>query len=161
MTMLAKHPKTVFVGQAVRFDGQRANASFSGVPQGKRIEMPVCEDFQMGFCSGLALDGFIPISFYPRWDFLILAANQLVNHLDKMPLMGAFKPKVIIRTAVGAKFPLDPGHQHTQDHSRAFQRMLDTVKVIELRTAEQIFPTYQWALESKDSCVLVEYMKDY
>ena len=63
---------------------------------GKRIEMPICEDFTVGFCTGLALEGYIPVCFIPRWDFLILAANQIINHLDKIPLLGGFKPKVII-----------------------------------------------------------------
>ena len=55
MTALARHPKTIFVGQAVKYGGQRAHATFANVPMEKRIEMPVCEDFQMGFCTGLAL----------------------------------------------------------------------------------------------------------
>lgn len=161
MSLLAEHPKTLFVGQAVRYDGQRAHATFAGVPMDRRIEMPVCEDLQMGFSTGLSLEGYIPLSFFPRWDFLILAANQLVNHLDKIPLMGGFRPKVIIRTAVGANKPLDPGHQHTQDHSSAFQRMLKTVKLIELRTAESVVPSYKWALETDGSSILVEYMEKY
>lgn len=95
MSLLAEHPKTVFVGQGVRYDGQRMHASFQGVPMEKRIEFPVAEDFQMGFCTGLALEGYIPICVYPRMDFLLLALNQLVNHLDKID---GFRPKVIIRS---------------------------------------------------------------
>ena len=49
----------------------------------KKIELPVFEDVQMGLSTGLALQGFIPITCYPRFDFLILAMNQLVNHLTK------------------------------------------------------------------------------
>jgi pyruvate/2-oxoglutarate/acetoin dehydrogenase E1 component len=131
MAVLAQHPKTLFVGQAVRFDGQRAHATFKDVPMERRIEMPVCEDFQMGFCTGLALEGYIPVCFFPRWDFAILAANQILNHLDKIPLLGGFRPKVIIRTAVGASAPLDPGPQHTQDYTQQFREMCRTVNVIE------------------------------
>ena len=41
-----------------------------------------------------------PISIFPRWNFLLLAANQLVNHVDKINEMGAkkFRNKIIIRT---------------------------------------------------------------
>src|SRR5688572_29899818 len=101
MEWLGNQPRTLFVGQQVRFDGQRLHATLNGVPMERRIEMPVAENFQMGFCTGLALAGYMPISIYPRFDFLLLAADALVNHLDKLPLMGGFKPKVIIRTAVG------------------------------------------------------------
>ena len=59
----------------------------------------------MGISTGLALQGYIPITCYPRFDFLILAMNQLVNHLDKIRHMSfdEFKPRVIIRTSIGSK----------------------------------------------------------
>ena len=161
MGLLAEHQKTLFVGQAVKYSGQAAYGTFRDVPMDRRIEMPVCEDFQMGFCAGLALEGFIPISFYPRWDFLLMAAGQLVNHLDKFPLMSKFRPKVIIRTAVGRSAPLNPGPQHTQNHTHAFRQMLHTVDVHELFKAEYIVPTYQKALESERSCIVVEHMSKY
>ena len=157
--MLSYHPQTVFVGQAVAYDGQRAHATFANVPSSKRIEMPVCEDFQMGFCTGLALEGYIPICFFPRWDFAILAANQIINHLDKIPLLGGFRPKVIIRTAVGARYPLNPGRQHTQDYTIDFTHMLHTVEV--MRAGENPVFAYQYALHSDRSIIVVENMSDY
>lgn len=161
MTLLAEHPKTVFVGQAVKYSGQAAFNTFSGVPIERRIEMPVCEDFQMGFCIGLALEGYIPICFYPRWDFLLMAAGQLVNHLDKIPLMSGFRPKVIIRTAVGRSKPLNPGPQHTQNHTHAFRQMLRTVDVHELFNPAYVVETYQKALKSERSCIVAEHMDKY
>lgn len=161
MTMLAGYPKTLFVGQAVRYDGQRAHATFSGVPMEKRIEMPVCEDFQMGFCAGLALEGYIPICFFPRFDFLIIAANQLINHLDKIPVLGDFRPKVIIRTAVGARAPLDPGPQHTQDYTIPMSMMLKNTDLFQLTSAERIVSHYQWVLQSERSAIMIEYMDKY
>ena len=161
MAQLAKDPRTLFVGQAVRFDGQAAFETFRGVPMAKRIEMPVCEDFQMGFCTGLALQGFVPVSFYPRFDFLILATNQLVNHLDKLPLMGGFRPKVIVRTAVGRSTPLDPGPQHVQNHTEAMRLMLKTMKVIDLRTPFDVLDGYAAALTGSESVLMVEHMELY
>ena len=161
MAMLARHEKTVFVGQAVRYDGQRLHSTLKDVPMDRRIEMPVCEDFQMGFCTGLALEGHIPVSIYPRWDFLLLAANQLINHLDKIPLMGAFQPKVIVRTAVGSSKPLNPGHQHVQNHTHAFRQMCHTIDIYEIFAAHHVMDTYQRALESERSCIVVEHMDKY
>ena len=161
MTMLADHPKTLFVGQSVEYGGQRAHATFSGVPIARRLEMPICEDFTVGFCTGLALEGYIPICFIPRWDFLILAANQIVNHLDKIPLLGGFRPKVIIRTAVGANKPLDPGPQHTQNHTEAFREMLKTILVVDLPHASSVKAQYDWSLIHHSSLIMVEHMEDY
>ena len=161
MRLCAKHPKALFVGQAVAYDGQAAFKTFAGVPMKQRIEMPVFEDTQLGFCTGLALEGYLPICFYPRFDFLIMAANQLLNHLDKLPLMGPFRPKVIIRTAVGRTRPLDPGPQHTQDYSFPLRQMLKTVNVHTLSKAELIVPAYKLALTSERSTILVEQMSRY
>jgi pyruvate/2-oxoglutarate/acetoin dehydrogenase E1 component len=156
MEWLGNQPMTVFVGQQVRFDGQRLHATLKGVPMERRIEMPVAENFQMGFCTGLALEGYIPISVYPRFDFLLLAADALINHLDKLPLMGGFKPKVIIRTAVGSSKPLDPGHQHTQDHTEAFRKMLHTVEIFEITKPME---DYQAAFHHPGSVLCVERME--
>lgn len=161
MGMLAEDPRTLFVGQAVAYAGQAAFPSFADVPPSKRIEMPVVEDFQMGFCTGLALQGYVPVCFYPRMDFLIIAANQLVNHLDKIPLLGGFRPKVIIRTAIGRKRPLDPGPQHTGDYTHALRDMLKTVRVIELCTAKYVYDSYCEALACDGSVILVEKMEKY
>lgn len=157
MALLALDPRALFVGQSVKFGGQRAHATFAGVPPERRIEMPICEDFTVGFCTGLALQGYVPLCFIPRWDFLLLAANQLVNHLDKL----APQAKVIIRTAVGAREPLDPGPQHTQNHSLAFQLMLNNVRVVELFEADAVLPEYKAALERAGPTIMVEHMERY
>ncbi len=161
MGWLAERPDTLFVGQAVGYAGQAAFKSFDKVPKAKRLEMPVCEDFQMGFCTGLALEGFVPISFYPRWDFLLLAANQLVNHLDKIPLVSDFKPKMIIRTAVGGTSPLDPGPQHTQNYTRQFRQMLHTIPVFELHDERNVLSAYKEAFNLPGPVIVVEFMRKY
>lgn len=160
MGLIARRPNTLFVGQAVAYPGQAAFKSFVEVPMEKRIEMPVAEEFQMGFCTGLALEGFLPVCFYPRWDFMILALNQLVNHLDKMPYFGFF-PKVLIRVGIGRAEPLDPGPQHCQDYSGPVRQMLKTIKVVNLPSKETIVPVYQMALDSEGPVILVEDMRLY
>lgn len=165
--LLAAHPKTLFIGQSVRYEGHALFKTMQEedgtpiVPFDKRIELPVIEDFQMGFCTGMALAGYVPVSIFPRWDFLLLAANQLVNHLDKIPLVGDFCPKVIIRTTVGAKFPLNSGWQHTQDHTAAFRLMLKTVEVLEINSKWDAMPAYQRAHDALGSVLIVERQDAY
>ena len=155
MRMLAQDPRTVFVGQSVAYDGSAIYYTLDGVPSDRRIEMPVVEDFQLGFCTGLALTGKIPVCVYPRMDFMLLCVNQLVNHLDKLPVFG-WKPKVIIRTRVGQKHPLDGGPQHTQNHTQAFRMMLQNVAVFEANTPEEVTECYDYAIASDDSVLIVE-----
>lgn len=161
MDTLARNPKTLFIGQSVRYGGQAMSPTLAGVPMERRIELPVSEDLQMGFCTGLALEGFIPVCIFTRFDFMLLAMNQLVNHLDKLPILSEFNPKVIIRVAVGTDKPINPGPQHTQNHSDALRMMLKTVCVTELLSAEQICPAYEHALDNSGSYVLVEHMSKY
>ena len=129
---LAKDERTIFLGQSVKYSGNAIYNTLKSINDSKKIETPVFEEVQMGLSTGLALNGFIPITCYPRFDFLILACNQLVNHLDKMEYMskGKMKPRVIIRTSIGAKEPLDGGPQHTSDYTEAFKKMLTNVKVV-------------------------------
>lgn len=158
MKMLGEHEKTVFIGQTVGCKGSAIFGTLKHIPMEKRIELPVIEDVQMGMSIGLALEGFIPVSIYPRMDFLILATNQLVNHLDKMEQMscGQFKPKVIIRTAIGSIKPLFPGPQHNQDHTAALKLLLTNVNVVKLGRKQDIIPEYKKALESDKSTILIE-----
>lgn len=155
MLRLAELPNVKFYGQSIRYDGAAIYNSLEGVPIEKRFEMPVAEDFQLGFCIGVSLAGVLPVCIYPRMDFMVLALNQLVNHLDKLPLYG-WKPKVILRTTVGKKFPLNAGPQHTQNHSEAFQKMLRSIEVFEVRTPEDVSVAYNLARELKTSALIVE-----
>ena len=127
----------------------------------KKIEVPVCEELQMGLSTGLALEGYVPITCYPRFDFLILACNQLVNHLDKIDYMskGMMKPRIIIRTSIGAKKPLDGGIQHTQDHTEAFRHLLTDINVVLLNEPNEIFPAFELAYEREDaqSTLIIEW----
>jgi len=160
MAWLAEKPDTLFLGQSVDYPGTAIYGTLDRVPTGKRIELPVAEDMQLGMCTGLALAGYVPISIFPRYNFLLLATNQLVLHLDKLPIYsnGGYKPKVIIRTAVASRTPLDPQAQHLGDFSDAYRKMLRTVEIIEIEGAEMIFPAYRKAYEREDgrSTLIVE-----
>ena len=61
------------------------------------------------------------------------------------------KPRVIIRTSIGAKKPLDGGAQHTQDHTEAFKNLLKNVNVVLLNEPDEIFPAFELAYEREDS----------
>ena len=156
MTMLAD-AGYLFVGQNISYDGQRAYETFADVPADQRLEFPVAENTQLGFCTGLALEGVKVLSFFPRIDFLLLAMDQLVNHLDKIPAMGAYNPKLIIRTAVG----YGAGPQHSQDHTTALRSMLKSIPVMILDHAEFTKKTYASAMQYPGSVLVVEYMRLY
>jgi pyruvate/2-oxoglutarate/acetoin dehydrogenase E1 component len=161
MEMIAEQPRSIFLGQAVACAGTGMSRSFEKVPREKLLELPVFEDCQLGMSIGLSLDGMLPVSVYPRINFLLLAVPQLVLHLDAIPRYSAYRPKVIIRTAIGSSTPLDPGPQHTGDHAAALRMMLKRVRVVQLRVAGQIVEHYKEAVERDGSTILIEYPELY
>ena len=116
---------------------------------------------QMGMTLGLAMDNNVPVSIFPRWNFLLYGINQLVNHIDKFRVMAGNQivPKLIIRTGIGSKRPLHPQHQHIGDFSNSIQKMCSNLEVIKLNNPEDIFPAYKKAYQRKDgkNTILVEY----
>ncbi len=161
MTMLAAEHRAIFIGQSVIAGGTGMTATLADVPLDQRIELPVIEDAQMGFATGLALDGALPVCIYPRINFLLLAMSQLVLHLDGFPRFSRYRPKVIIRTMVATENPLDPGPQHLGNYSWGIEAMLKTVKVVRLRNTQSIVSEYAKAAEREWPTLLVEYAELY
>ena len=161
MDFLGTKKETIFIGQAVEVPGTAMSNTLKNVPKKKLLELPVAEEMQMGMSLGLAMDGNIPISIFPRWNFLLYGINQLVNHIDKFKIMCGKEivPKIIIRTGIGSQRPLHPQFQHIGDFSDAIQKMCTTIEVIKLKEPKDIFPSYKKAYDRKDgiNSILVEY----
>lgn len=157
MTRIAAMPDSIFVGQSVVYPGHLMFQTLAGVPVEKRVELPVFEDTQMGMSLGLWLAGYSPVvSIYPRLDFLIIAANQLVNHLDKWAAMTGQNPKVIIRSMPGSTNPIYSGPQHSQDHTEALKLLCPHIQVVKMTEPEHVYPAYQRALTEPGPFILIE-----
>ena len=165
MEYLGKFDNTIFIGQSVEVAGTAMRNTLLNVDHNKLVEMPVDEDFQMGIATGMAITGLIPISIFPRWNFLLLATNQIVNHLDKLKEITQSKNpgKVIIRTGIGSVIPLHPGPQHTGDFTEAFKLMCPNLNIVRLDKTSMIFDEYQKAYERSDgvSSLLIEWSDKY
>lgn len=161
MEYLARDPRTVFMGQAVAVPGTGMSNTLKDVDASRLIELPVAEEMQMGMTTGMALAGLVPVSIFPRWNFLLCGMSQLVNHLDKLDAMssGGFRAKAIVRTGIGSERPLHPQHQHVGDYTDALRLMCKTIEVIRLDEPEDVFPAYERALLRDDgrSTLIVEY----
>ena len=138
-----------------------ADNTLVDVDPARRIELPVAEEMQMGMTTGLALAGMVPVSVFPRWNFLLCAMSQLVNHLDKVEAMsgGGFRAKAIVRTSIGSERPLHPQCQHVGDFTDAVRSMCRSIEVIRLDEPADVFPAYERALLRDDgrSTLLVEW----
>ncbi len=165
MEWLAEQSQTLFLGQTVAGPGTFMFQTLRDLSPEKTLEMPINESFQMQFTLGLALDGYVPISVYPRQNFLLLATSDMVNMLDRIPAMtdNQVLPKVIIRVASGPYKPVHPGHQHIGNYAEGFRKMFSWIEVVELEEPEEIFPAYKYAFEREDnkSTLLIEHGNYY
>ena len=115
---IAKIKNSIYIGQQV--NSEDYYGLLKDISLNKRQEIGVCEDLQLGLSTGLAIEGFLPISIYQRMDFLPRAADQLINHLDliKAHSRNLYNPKVIIFTTIGQK---NTGMQHNKDLVQGFK----------------------------------------
>ena len=122
MNWLANKRDTVFLGQACKVSGHAISSTLVEVPEEKRIELPVFEETQMGLSLGLALQGFVPVTIYPRIDFLLSAINQMVNKtINEFDL-----PDILINNA-GINVFGEPLSMPDSEWKRAFSVDLDGV----------------------------------
>lgn len=163
MAVLAIDANVIFMGQAVAFKGTGMSETFERAPRDRLLELPVFENTQLGMATGMALEGLLPVCVFPRVNFLLCAADQLVNHLEKIQTysIGRYRPKVIIRTAVGATKPLYPGAQHVGDYYLALKALLRNIDVVELHTPDEVYNGYKAALVSERSMILIERAENY
>lgn len=159
MNWLSEQERIMILGQAVCYAGTGCYESLTEVPANKKMEFPVVENFQIGVSTGMAINGLVPVSVVPRWNFLLCATDQIVNHLDKMAAMsdGKCQPKVIIRVAKGSENPVDPQDQHKGNFADAFRLMCKNIDIVELHGPDTIIPAYQAAYNSNRSTILVEF----
>lgn len=160
MTDLSADARTCFVGYGLT--NGRAGGTLSAVPQSQIIEAPVAENLMTGVAVGLALAGRRPLVYFERFDFVLNAADAIVNHLSAMRTIsqGEFSPAVILRVVVGnRRKPLFTGATHTQDFSQAFREMVN-FPVYQLHGAAAIRPIYADAARRQsagESTMIVEY----
>ena len=161
MEYLGNKRNTIFIGQAVEVPGTAMSNTLKNIKKDKLVELPVAEEMQMGMTIGMLMAGQIPVSIFPRWNFLLLAINQLVNHLDKFTLMNGrgYKSKAIIRTSIGSERPLHPQFQHVGDYSNSIKVMCPRIHIVKLQNPKNILKEYKKAINRKDgkSTILVEY----
>lgn len=156
MEILAKDERTVFIGYNVAY-GSKGFGSFADIKKEKLIETPVAENLMTGLAIGMALEGYRPILFFERHDFMLIALDALVNHLDVIEILsdGEFKVPVIIRAIIGGSKPINPGILHTQDFTEIFKKLFK-FKVHEVRDAEDIINQYKRALSEDKTVMLIE-----
>ena len=134
----------------------RIHKTLEKVPIGKCIEYPIAENLILGSAIGLAIQGFKPVVIFQRMDFMMCAADAIINHLALIPRMSGNKIElpVIIRAIIGSRSDVfEAGPQHNKDLGEMFKPWIHTVHL----TKNMDIPHYyQIAYEAKSPTLLIE-----
>ena len=114
---MERDPKCLAIGQGL-WSPWYVGRSMDGLDKrfglARVIDTPVSEQATTGIAVGAALNGYRPIVVHPRMDFMILAADQMVNQAAKWRHMlgGGRSPAMVVRGIVNRGG--EQGAQHSQ-----------------------------------------------
>lgn len=93
----------------------KATLGLSTLYPDRVIATPISEAGLVGMATGLAIRGFRPVAEIMFGDFMMLAADQLVNSAAKFPLMYRDKVQVplVVRTPMGGGRGYGPTHSQS------------------------------------------------
>lgn len=134
----------IFIGyNVVRGD---AMGTLKGVPANQKLETPVAENLMTGLAIGMSFEGFLPVLYFERQDFMLVAADAIGNHIDKIARIshGKFVPRVIIRAVTADAGPFYSGPTHSQDFTKVF-RQLVSFPVLDPIDGEEALVAYRSA----------------
>jgi len=79
------------------------------------LTCPISEAGFTGIAAGMAMRGLRPVVEIMFGDFLMLAADQILNHISKYPWMynGKAEVPIVIRTPMGGRRGYGPTHSQT------------------------------------------------
>lgn len=136
MYKLSLQKNTVFLGENIINSG-RIYGTLDNVDLKKCIEMPVAENLIAGAAIGLSLGGYLPICIFQRMDFMLIAADAIINHACLLPKMAGVRFPIIFRTiraSLNDRFYV--GLQHSKDLSHVFNPYLEVIQVPEVSPAK-------------------------
>ena len=154
MDMLAAN-NAIFIGYNVLYGN--ALGTLKNVPDSQKLETPVAENLMTGLAIGMSFEGFVPVLYFERHDFMMVAADAIINHIDKIERIshGEFKVPVIIRAVTADAGPFYSGITHSQDFTNVFREAV-SFPVIDPKNGSQVLEAFEDALESQRPVMLTE-----
>ena len=146
---------SVFIGYNVK--NGNAMGTLAGVDDSQKIETPVAENLMTGLAIGMSFEGFKPVVYYERHDFMLVAADAIINHINYIERIshGEYKVPVILRSVVADSGPFYSGPTHSQDFTEGFKKMV-TFPIYVPTTGSEAAIAYKKAIASDRPCMIVE-----
>lgn len=154
MTEIGK-VNSVFIGYNVKYGNAMGN--LINVENSKKIETPVAENLMAGLAIGMSFEGFKPVVYYERHDFMLVAADAIINHANHIERIShsEYKCPVIFRTVVADSGPFYSGPTHSQDFTNGFMKMV-SFPIYVPNTGSEVLEAYKKALYSSRPSMIVE-----
>jgi deoxyxylulose-5-phosphate synthase len=134
----------IFIGYNVRYGA--AYGSLKAIPEDQRMETPLAENLMLGLAMGMSLEGFRPVVFFERHEFMLNAFDAMVNTLDVIETIsdGEFRMPVIIKAVAGSVKPFYAGYTHTGNLASAVRGFVH-FPVYEPQTGTEVLEAYYQA----------------
>ena len=150
----------IFIGYNVaRGD---AMGTLKNVSNDQKLETPVAENLMSGLAIGMSFEGFTPVLYFERHDFMLVAMDAIGNHIDKIERIshGEFKVPVIVRAVEAFGGPFYSGPTHHQDFTNVLKTLVE-FPVLDPITGVDVLKAFKGAYASKRPAIIIERKSRY
>lgn len=139
-----------------------AMGTLKNVPEEQKLETPVAENLMSGLAIGMSFEGFIPVLYFERHDFILNALDAIVNHIDKIERIshGEFKVPVVIRAVTADAGPFYSGITHSQDFTKLLESGV-SFPVVDPKEGKDVLRAFRDAIESERPAIIIERKSRY
>jgi pyruvate/2-oxoglutarate/acetoin dehydrogenase E1 component len=110
----------------------------------------------------MSFEGFLPVLYFERHDFMLVAMDAIVNHIDKIERIshGEFTAPVIIRAVTADAGPFYSGITHSQDFTKMLREAV-SFPVIDPVTGVDVLKAFLGARYSGRPAIIIERKSRY
>jgi pyruvate dehydrogenase E1 component alpha subunit len=139
-----------------------AMGTLKNVPAEQKLETPVAENLMSGLAIGMSFEGFLPVIYFERHDFMLVAMDAIVNHIDKIERIshGEYKVPVIIRAVTADAGPFYSGITHSQDFTEMLKKAV-SFPVIDPVSGVDVLNAFRAAAKSEKPAIIIERKSRY
>ncbi len=149
---------SLFIGYSV--NPGDAMGTLKNVSSEQKIEMPIAENLMVGLAIGMSFEGFKPVVYFERHDFMLVAADAIINHADKIERLshGEFSVPIIFKSVVADGGLFYGGPVHSQNFTELFAKSVNFPVLIP-KTPSEVVAMYKFAENTNGPVMIVEHKK--
>ncbi len=160
---MSRDDSVMIIGEDVGFIGGNFKATVGLMEKYGDLRVkdsPISEQGIVGMGVGMALTGLRPVVELMFADFLLVAADQVINQAAKIRYMSGGQASVpmVIRTPIGA------GRSSAAQHSQSMQAMMAQfpgMKIVIPSTAAEAMGLLKTAIRDMDPVIFFEHKMEY